>query len=50
MRIEDARIVVERMHGRRVERLRLIPDYLVHDRARSRAVSGQIEATGGETR
>jgi CBS domain containing-hemolysin-like protein len=50
VRIEDARIVVERMHGRRVERLRLIPDYLVHDRARSRAVSGQVEATGGETR
>lgn len=50
VRVEDARIVVERMHGRRVERMRLIPDYLVHDRQRSRAAAGQADAQGGETR
>ena len=32
--------VVERMHGRRIERLRLVPDYLVHDRVRGRAAVG----------
>ena len=28
VRLPEARLVVERMHGRRIERLRLIPDYL----------------------
>ena len=50
VRVEDARIVVERMHGRRVERMRLIPDYLVHDRQRTRTAAGQADAQGGETR
>lgn len=53
VRIEGARIVVERMHGRRVERLRLIPDYLVHDRMRGRAAvdaSAAGSAGGGESR
>lgn len=52
VRIEGARVVVERMHGRRVERLRVIPDYLVHDRLRGRAAagSGSGSAGGGEGR
>ena len=50
VRVDEARIVVERMHGRRVERMRLIPDYLVHDRQRTRAAAGQADAQGGETR
>ncbi|SMY12752.1 hemolysin family protein [Brevibacterium jeotgali] len=51
-RIDGARIVVERMHGRRVERLRIIPDYLVHDRLRGRAAvgSGSAPAGGGDGR
>ena len=51
-RIDGARIVVERMHGRRVERLRIIPDYLVHDRLRGRVAvgSGSESAAGGEDR
>lgn len=35
VRLDDARLVVERMHGRRVERLRLIPDYLPTERSAS---------------
>lgn len=59
VRVDTARVVVERMHARRVERLRLIPDYLVHDRLRARAAEnreadagdgGARDAEGGETR
>ncbi|GAA4506067.1 hemolysin family protein [Brevibacterium yomogidense] len=46
VRIDGARIIVERMHGRRIERLRLVPDYLVHDRLRARAVAAVAGESG----
>src|SRR5699024_8237516 len=46
VRIDGARIIVERMHGRRIERLRLVPDYLVHDRLRARALAAVAAESG----